>query len=390
MVGVTKWCVVIVHGTWAHRDRSSQARIVNHDLAKVNILEERARWFEVGSRFLSMLHSTLKKFGDVINLDSFIWSGQNSLSHREEASKMLAEHIEITHGKHPESNVLIIAHSHGGNVAVSALNKIQDLSYIHTVTIGTPFLTIYPPSVPRPKISRLIMWWSSLCALALLLNIFSIASIEWSGTIIFAAIFGCIISILSQFKTIKKNNGVIPGDVSRLTEITSSECLQGKEASLLILRAINDEAGALIGFAASSSLFSKWLSDKCLAGLSYLPLIAFPMAAIAVIFAYLGVIGADALLTGLPFWLIIGLSVLLTITGFGIFFAALCNVAYAHELRLRFHDIEIGLNSVPDFEGNIKICTVTRGNSETFRMRHALYNDDKCLERTREWLITKI
>lgn len=72
----------------------------------------------------------------------FTWSGRNSHRERLSAGHRLREHLECTGRLHPNAEHTIIAHSHGGNVAIYALRGLSpDLrgKVARLVCLGTPF-----------------------------------------------------------------------------------------------------------------------------------------------------------------------------------------------------------------------------------------------------------
>lgn len=70
----------------------------------------------------------------------FDWSHSNSHRARERAAGQLKAQIE----RHPEARQWIVAHSHGGNIALHAVRKLQESPdpppKVTTVTLATPFI----------------------------------------------------------------------------------------------------------------------------------------------------------------------------------------------------------------------------------------------------------
>jgi alpha-beta hydrolase superfamily lysophospholipase len=81
------------------------------------------------------------------------WSGENSISARDNTAHVLAEHLSAEHAEHPQANQLVIAHSHGGNIALRALYLSQrrdssqlcggDSATPFVVTLATPFVEVH-------------------------------------------------------------------------------------------------------------------------------------------------------------------------------------------------------------------------------------------------------
>jgi hypothetical protein len=108
-------------------------------------------WFEEGSPFLARLSTELCDIPHKIT--PLLWSGKNSISKRDKAAHDLAEHLSAEHAEHPEATQLIIAHSHGGNIALRALHHLRprdaaqldgaDRALPLVVTMATPFIEVH-------------------------------------------------------------------------------------------------------------------------------------------------------------------------------------------------------------------------------------------------------
>jgi alpha-beta hydrolase superfamily lysophospholipase len=100
--------------------------------------------------FLDLLSTEL---GDIQHkITRLLWSGANSIFVRDNTAHILAEHLSAEHTAHPEATQLIIAHSHGGNIALRALHHLQkrevsshsaDTANPLVVTLATPFIEIH-------------------------------------------------------------------------------------------------------------------------------------------------------------------------------------------------------------------------------------------------------
>src|SRR5262249_47418936 len=108
-----KLLITLVHGTWLRgflpKFRSSK----------------RSFWFEGDSPFRSQLSSSLNCRDIPHKITPLLWSGANSIFVRDKTAHVLAEHLSAEHAEHPEATQLIIAHSHGGNIALRALYHLQ-------------------------------------------------------------------------------------------------------------------------------------------------------------------------------------------------------------------------------------------------------------------------
>src|SRR5262249_9551960 len=102
--------VTLVHGTWPHGFFPRLRR-------------RGPLWFEEGSPFLAQLGAELDGIPHKIN--ALQWTGANSVNERDAVAHRLAENLSAEHSEHPQAIQLIIAHSHGGNIALRALRHLQ-------------------------------------------------------------------------------------------------------------------------------------------------------------------------------------------------------------------------------------------------------------------------
>jgi hypothetical protein len=133
--------ITLLHGTWPHgffrtffwmRHRSPL-------------------WYHDGSPFLSRLSTELHDIPHKIK--PLPWSGKNSIFVRDEAAHVLAEHLSAEQTEQPQPTQLVIALSHGGNIALRALHHLQkrgaaqlceeERANPFIVTLATPFVEVH-------------------------------------------------------------------------------------------------------------------------------------------------------------------------------------------------------------------------------------------------------
>jgi hypothetical protein len=111
------YVITLVHGTFA----------------------KNALWIQPESDFCSLLKKNLK---GTILFQPFVWSGVNSHKARSIAAAELATKLADSIVEFPESNHCVVAHSHGGNLALQAqANKLVRGRLTGIVTLGTPFVS---------------------------------------------------------------------------------------------------------------------------------------------------------------------------------------------------------------------------------------------------------
>lgn len=87
-------------------------------------------------------------FPSRVTVRQFDWSGRNSHAARLEAGAALAEDQAALAASNPEMPRFVIAHSHGGNVALYSLREASERTLpAGIVTMGTPFIACEPRDV---------------------------------------------------------------------------------------------------------------------------------------------------------------------------------------------------------------------------------------------------
>jgi Protein of unknown function (DUF2974) len=100
------------------------------------------RWIQEGSLFCLTMSASVNAL-----FLPFSWSGKNSHKARLAAGQDLAASLRRTFADHPSRRHYVIAHSHGGNVALYALKELSEdeRHFISgVVTMGTPFIHSSP------------------------------------------------------------------------------------------------------------------------------------------------------------------------------------------------------------------------------------------------------
>jgi hypothetical protein len=123
---------ILIHGTWASSDRWHR------------VVRKLPMWYQPGNKSFEELK---KRSGGMIIAHK--WSGDNHLSSRIEGAKKLVSLIKKYAATH---TIHIIGHSHGGNVALLALDTLarhNQFNFVHElILLGTPiYLNWYPHSL---------------------------------------------------------------------------------------------------------------------------------------------------------------------------------------------------------------------------------------------------
>jgi hypothetical protein len=105
--------VLIVHGTFAHK----------------------APWAQSGGAFFEEIQNTNPK----LHIDSFNWGGGMG-DDRIKAGEVLAEHLLNQRKKYPNARIILIGHSHGGNVINIASQLLANAINLRTATGHSTFI----------------------------------------------------------------------------------------------------------------------------------------------------------------------------------------------------------------------------------------------------------
>ena len=135
--------LILVHGTYFFQRARKPEVIVSPESTTDEKRRARLRWYEPGSEFREQLASSLRESRIEFTTRLLTWDGRNSIKSRNDAAIALADEI----GKLAKTNdpIVVIAHSHGGNVALRAvhLTGATSMANLKVVTLATPFVQIY-------------------------------------------------------------------------------------------------------------------------------------------------------------------------------------------------------------------------------------------------------
>lgn len=104
------------------------------------------KWYQRGSAFTEHLKQKLAGHGLEVDIVPHLWSGANSSHGREQGADDLCKKVKKCAKSH--DSVHVIAHSHGGNVANMAADRMlwgvkrKRKSFTSLTTVGTPFFKI--------------------------------------------------------------------------------------------------------------------------------------------------------------------------------------------------------------------------------------------------------
>lgn len=370
--------ITLVHGTWARLTLPSPSRS-----------GKRAPfWFEEESSFSGVLCSRLKQKGFSAFVTPFHWSGANSIMHRDQGAEALSKHLHDERQLFPMSLQVVIAHSHGGNLALRALARLGDstptLPFL--VTLATPFVSVLPVDADRKRTARtenvLLGGWFVFLLLPLLWILYRDAQANepWPSSPFVAAYWLTAAFLAGAWVSVVKHFG--EQKILKLVAATSTNSLN-ESAKLLVLRTFDDEASLTLAAGAIGNRLAR-VMFFILTNLLYFSFFAaflFPLAALLIL------VSADF---RIPDWsfLLIPMSFLiiplicLVLMGL----AGLCRCVYGRELAVVVADCVINSHSVPDkLAGDLTVVTLSE-SFEPRRLRHKIYDNWQCAMVIAEWL----
>jgi hypothetical protein len=386
--------ITLVHGTWPrgffpiliwfkHRVRELMRRRQPR--------EPLTFWFEEGSPFLARLSAELRDIPHKIT--PLFWSGKNSIWERDKTALILANHLSTELAEHPQVTQLVIAHSHGGNIALRALYHLHqpdntrlceaDSATPLVVTLATPFIEVQhadfgtQPSLIRGAV--LFAIWIPAWVLAKAFFPMDTLDIPLITSGVVTAVFAGFgwWYLLSDRAVLKRRNHVEElRTATRLGEIVSAQAQR-----LLIIRAIDDEAslglafGTIVNYVTTRAItYVRWL---------ILTPIVIPLTYILVRFLHKSLLEEeewyeDAIKVG-PSALILILFGLLSVA----------RSAHGSELAVSPMELQINTQSAPDAKGLSEIVTLVR-RTHVKSLRHGIYDHEDCAKTISEWVRSQL
>jgi hypothetical protein len=410
--------ITMVHGTWPRNVLRDVFLTLFYGRWPAGFVPKNL-WFAAGSEFRNRLTAALSKRGLSVHISPFLWSGANSVRERDRAAHQLVEHIRAKQSDYPSSTQVIVAHSHGGNVALRALDQLGTMrDEVFIATIATPFVEILRSKISLQEARRVDLMILATTSILIpsyatyiwytyfrTLNTYVLSIIAW---------LVCTLPYILMFRLSAMNTRTID-DLVGLTSTSSS----ARQHPLLVLRAPDDEASLALAAAAISNPLShllEWLAYTIwilvrLLGISLVvltlviatiyymwPLVEFKAPAFMTQFLQpiLGHIG-EFLFNWIPTlgnWLILSFFAFLFLPG-------PFKSAYGRELLPIFQGCEVNSQSAPDSIGRQSefqsettnwgmVVTLHQAEEARGGLRHGLYNDPQCAERIAAWLQSEL
>jgi pimeloyl-ACP methyl ester carboxylesterase len=233
---------VTVHGTW----------------------RTTAPWTRTKSKLVAKL---LKEWPGA-GIYRFKWSGTNGIRQRLVASEILCEGIDDTIKQHPLSNVVLIAHSHGGNVVAWAATQINH-TLAAAVYLNTPFIQVLRTTTDFFILRLMLYFWGTVFGAPWTIVVPSLLfASNLSGR--FVSFLVTLALFVSGLVLLRK---VVPPRVEALRDqIASVSSGKRRVSRELVVFVVGDEPSSAFG----ALYFGQWLNQRITFVVSGIMLLSLP------------------------------------------------------------------------------------------------------------------
>jgi hypothetical protein len=383
--------IILVHGTWGRGFfAKSQDEGSREDCPGT-------RWFEKDSRFCQQFEEQLKRESFNYSIRSFFWSGANSVFARDRAAAKLAKELKRDL-KNPSAAPVIIAHSHGGNVTLRALNYLEGASRIRIVTLATPFLRVFARESSQLSFPALMLVWAAITGvilipmLVIMFGAESFFGIKPGNRLMFwFAIGGFVLAALGSMFVVSWLTGIFvnprskTGRSSRAYDIQHAafyRAVDGSGPRMLVIRGVDDEASLTLAAGSIGSRLSSLFLLVVMPALAILVMLLSPLS---------DWIGANFLSKERADFL--NFLALLVLDGCALgalallFLPGMCKSAFGREFLTTAFMCEIATDSVPDTSSRIDTVTLSPVRATASKhLRHYIYDHSECVNEIVRWV----
>ncbi|MET4715921.1 hypothetical protein ABIF63_000024 [Bradyrhizobium japonicum] len=381
--------IIMVHGTWGRGFFPTIAALVTR----------RPRWFQPGSGFHTGLFSELSA-RQIDAQSTFVeWSGSNSFKERELAARKVAQSIETRVQQFPNTPVLLLGHSHGGNVVSRALsNTTVDLDRIYVTTLATPFLEVFKTKLTASQERSLNMLFMFFFLAFVALSNFTIQQLfpelrEKNGFDLpnIAAVIGilaiALIGATSIYPLLVRRSAA---QLALVEMISSQSGVLRVRDRRLVVRAVDDEATLVITTGAIGTRLAS-LAFSIIGALRPSNLV-WPAIGFILEYAWWNVprlpFGIEIYFHRIASILFAATFLVPLLVFLLVVFAAFFRAAYGRELAIAGVNCEVSAHSAPDGHG-LEIVTLRQSNAAR-RLRHYIYDEPSCGAAVADWIAARI
>jgi hypothetical protein len=382
--------IILVHGTWG---RGFFANDSVKEMSKYSA-RGRKRWFEDGSEFRQALQLALHHEPVEYSIRTLLWSGGNSVHARDAAAVSLAAELEKDLER-PGVAPVVIAHSHGGNVALRAFQYLKsDPSRIRVITLATPFLRVFARESVDLSFTIWILIWGAIFGVvftsvtALILFASTTAAGLASPTSIYALLLvdlvgAALVSVLlvRQLIAVFVNPRSGPENTrSRAVNVQQAAFYPSVDASgppILIIRGVDDEASLAL---AAGSIGSRLSSLFLLSVIPTLYGVGLSLIFLLVVLLNLDEQRGQLLELMVAIAGSLGAFVFLMLPG-------MFKSTFGKEFLTTAFVCEIAADSAPDARGSVDAVTLSPSKPPaSWQLRHGIYSHPECVNEIVRWL----
>jgi pimeloyl-ACP methyl ester carboxylesterase len=200
----------------------------------------------------------LNEFGERPLIHRLAWSGENSVAARARAITELTTSLEQVFRFNANRQVILIGHSHGGNIAMKAAEAFASYPNLGIVTMATPFLVAQYR--PFPLLFQLLIPLLAVVGAGSMLLVAYVAAhaLSIDATVIYVA--GALLALLVVAMLVRRlrsrESVTFAADALFATMVDPSKVAALADRSLIVSRA-GDEADGLLKL---SSLLANWIA----------------------------------------------------------------------------------------------------------------------------------
>jgi hypothetical protein len=399
--------LILVHGTWGRGFFCKPTpEIVASEYRDFYLWSDaKLRWFEPGSYFRQNLAFALDKEKINATVEVLLWDGANSFVSRNEAARALANRLKELAVEFPREPVVVIAHSHGGNIALRAVHILDQplTGEIRIVTLATPFVQVralpfggtnmpFTPSVIR--FLRLAVT-GTLGLMLSALSIYFLTFLPLFNDYPWGLIFSLLVLALSFYLAYRAGKSLIKWiinppiadrryDSSRgfdgndwaykpeiLEALSSYTVPEAKEDDLLlVLRGVDDEASLTLAAGAIGNRAAQL-------AIYFLPSVSNIFFAIGLAVFGLAASQIVDIASTLLVW---------AMATTALFVPGCFRSVFGRELVTGSWRCEVSADSAPDAIRGVRVLTLTGSRRYDKTLRHALYKHPEAVPAIVDWL----
>lgn len=381
-------------------------------------------WFEQGSLFNRRLQNHLSSSSRIIRCRTVLWSGANSIVARDAGARRLLKSLLRAERLYPGAAQFVVAHSHGGNVALRALKLAEDqganLTNVRIASLATPFIRLFGANkeILAMKIQAIVLYLS-LSTYFLTTSFWQYAfataspSTRLQINLALALTCGVAAIILSQVLATKSIRTLDIGSQLELARLSSPPSSKQSTTKHIFVRGVDDEASLALTFASILAKISTIITDvavgRASALLFWAPLTT--LLSFTTLLFLINEIREDSFLYFLKKYyyaviiyfnkniidynVIVSWSVYL-LTFFAFYYPSLLVAlmivvtaskgAFGRELFVGSLAMDIAANSTPDINGHAQVITLLPTPDDR-ALRHFIYNYPDCATVVARWIL---